>query len=247
MKLRIRRLSHQFSRTRNQCPRPPKRATPASDPSAEVAPRPQSKHLELLRRSIGDWNFARKSKPDVKPDLAGADLTEALGKAGSRASVQLAGADMRGANLAGLAFEEPVPVEASLVGADLTSASWQEACKRGSILLEIYEAKRLNLRGANLDGANLSRTSFKRPYLHGANFRRAKLVDADFRDSALAGICFDGADLRRANLRGADLTNTSLDGADLRGADLSTATITEQQVARAITDSDTKLPVDWEF
>ena len=50
-----------------------------------------------------------------------------------------------------------------------------------------------------------------------------------------------------ANLRGANLTNARFLGANLRGADLSTATVTSKQVAQAITDRDTKLPVDWEF
>ena len=153
---------------------------------------------------------------------------------------------MRRANLAGLAFRQPVLVEASLVGADLTGAIWQNA-QPNSTLLDILESMHLSLRGANLEGANLSRTTFEKPFLRGASFRHAKLVDANFNGSALAGICFDGADLRRANLRGADLTNATFDGGDLRGADLSTATITEQQVARALTDSSTKLPVDWGF
>jgi uncharacterized protein YjbI with pentapeptide repeats len=226
---------------------PPKMATPASGPAAEREPSSQSRHLALLRRGIEDWNFARKSKPDVKPNLEGADLREALGKAGCYASVQLAGAHMPGANLSGLAFHQPVLVEASLAGADLTGVKWQGAQQPNSTLVSILESMHLNLRTANLDGANLSRTSFERPCLHGASLRRAKLIDADFSGSMLAGICFDGADLRRANLRGADLTDASFDGADLCGADLSTATITKQQVARALTDSETKLPVDWEF
>jgi uncharacterized protein YjbI with pentapeptide repeats len=202
--------------------------------------------LELLRQGIAEWNFARKNKPDVKPRLEGADLREVLGKAGSYASVQLAGADMRRANLEGLAFHQPVLVEASLVGADLTGVIWREA-QPNSTLLRFLESMHLNLRGANLEGANLARTTFEKPFLRGVSFRHAKLVDADFSGSALAGICFDGADLRRANLRGADLTSATFDGADLRGADLSTATVTESQVARALTDGSTKLPVDWGF
>jgi len=226
---------------------PPKTATLASGPSTDCESRPSSKHLELLQRGIEDWNFARGNKPDVKPDLLGADLREVLGRAGKCASVQLAGADMRCANMAGLAFNKPVLVEASLVGADLTGASWREAHLPDAIMLGVLESMNLNLRAANLEGANLSQTRFEKPVLHGTNFRRAKLLDADFSGSNLKGICFDGADLRRVNLRGADLTNASFDGSNLRGADLSTATVTKQQIARAFTDRDTKLPVDWEF
>ncbi|MGB7760117.1 MAG: pentapeptide repeat-containing protein [Bryobacteraceae bacterium] len=225
----------------------PNIGSPASGHSVDCGSRPPSKHLELLQRGIEDWNFARKSKPGVKPDLAGADLREVLGKAGRHASVQLAGADMRRANMAGLAFYEPVLVEASLVGADLGGASWREARLPHPILLDAMERRNLNMRAANLEGANLSQTKFERPVLRGADFRHAKLVAADFGGSDLAGLCFDGADLRRANLRGTNLTDASLDGADLRGADLSTAKVTEQQVRRAITDGGTKLPVDWGF
>jgi uncharacterized protein YjbI with pentapeptide repeats len=226
---------------------PPETATPGSGPSSDCESRSPSGHLELLKRGIEDWNFARRNKPDVKPDLVGADLKEVLGKAGKYASVHLEGTDMRRANMAGLAFDQPVLVEASLVEADLTGASWREAHLPDAISLHVLESMRLNLRAANLEGADLSQTRFERPVLHGTNFRRAKLVNADFSRSNLAGICFDEADLRRANLRGADLTNARFEGTNLRGADLSTATASKQQVARAFTDRDTKLPVDWEF
>jgi len=106
---------------------PLKTATPDSSPSADRESRPPSKHLELLQRGIEDWNFARERKPDVKPNLQGFDLREVLAKAGRHVSVQLAGADMRGANLAGLNFHRPILCDASLAGADLTGAIWQKA------------------------------------------------------------------------------------------------------------------------
>lgn len=228
---------------------PPKAATSDPSPSADRESRPPSKHLALLQRGIRDWNFARERKPDVKPNLQGCDLREVLAKADRFASVQLAGADMRGANLSGLKFDEAVLVDASLAGADLTGAVWQRAraLSDGDFYLRYMESHRMNLRAANLEGANLSRTTSQAPCLTGTNFRHATLVDVDFSGSMLQGICFDGADLRNANLRGASLTDATFEGADLRGADLSTATVTRQQVAQGITDRDTKLPVDWEF
>jgi uncharacterized protein YjbI with pentapeptide repeats len=225
---------------------PPKTATPESSPSADRESRPVSKHLEVLQRGIEDWNFARKSKPGVKPNLQGCDLREVFAKADRFVSVQLAGADMRGANLAGLKFHQPLLCDVNLAGADLTGAIWQKA-KAPIYSLDIMARYGMDLRAANLEGANLSRTTFEEPCLVGTNFRGAKLVDADFSGSMLNGICFDGADLQNAKLRGANLTNASFEGANLRGADLSTATVTKQQVAQASTDCDTKLPVDWEF
>jgi uncharacterized protein YjbI with pentapeptide repeats len=221
-------------------PSTPKAAPPSSPPSAEPWPRQQSKHLEILSRGPEEWNHARKNIP--KPDFAGADLREALRKVGSDKSVQLDAADMRRAVLAGLEFDDPILVDASLVGADLTGAKWQDA--RGPGPERLWDkANRLNLREANLTGANLSRTTFRRPYLHGASFRSAKLVGADLSGSNLTDICFDGADLRCANLRKADLTGASLVDADLRGTDLSSAIVTEHQVAQAVTDSDTRRTV----
>lgn len=230
---------------------PAKTATQDSSASAKRESRPPSMHLELLQRGIEHWNFARRRKPDVKPNLQGCDLREVLGRARieafGNAGVQLAGADMRGANLAGLIFRRPVLCDVSFAGADLTGAKWRSA-DRSFIGSAAASTKcGVDLRAANLEGANLSLTTFEEPWLVGTNFRGAKIVDVDFSGSRLKGICFDGAVLLNANLRGADLTDASFKGADLRAADLSTATVTRQQVAQAITDRDTKLPVDWEF
>ena len=62
---------------------------------------------------------------------------------------------------------------------------------------------RINLRGADLRGADLSGGD-----LFGADLRGADLFGADLR----------GADLRGAGLRGADLSRADLRGADLRRA-----------------------------
>ena len=72
---------------------------------------------------------------------------------------------------------------------------------------------RLDLREADLPGANLSEAD-----LHGAD-----LTDTDL----------TGADLARANLREADLTMANLHGAELRGADLRGADLTRADLARA--------------
>jgi hypothetical protein len=100
----------------------PKAATPDSGSLAAPELRLESKHLELLQRGAAEWNFARSNKPDVKPNLAGADLRGVLGKAGPHAFVQLARTDMRRANMAGLTFNNPVLVDANLAGANLTGA-----------------------------------------------------------------------------------------------------------------------------
>jgi len=66
----------------------------------------------------------------------------------------------------------------------------------------------VNLRGADLSGANM----------RGDDLRGANLSGADLSGANLSGADLSGADLRGANLSGADLS-----GADLRGANLSGA------------------------
>ena len=70
----------------------------------------------------------------------------------------------------------------------------------------------MDLRGADLYGANLG----------GADLRGANLGDADLRGANLGGVDLRGADLYGANLGGADLRGANLGDADLRGANLTT-------------------------
>ena len=87
------------------------------------------------------------------------------------------------------------------------------------------EAK-IDLRGAKLDGAELSSMD-----LHGADFSNASAEGADFANCDLKKATFVFADLDRAvflfsdlqgaDLRGAKLRNASLEDADFRGSNLS--------------------------
>jgi len=79
----------------------------------------------------------------------------------------------------------------------------ERECESIKDLVLIAIKEKLNLRGANLIGADLS---------------YANLSDANLSDANLSG-----ADLRYANLSGADLRYANLSGADLRGANLSDA------------------------
>ena len=74
---------------------------------------------------------------------------------------------------------------------------------------------KIDLFGADLNGANL-----RRAYLRGANLRRADLRGADLREAYLRVADLYGADLREAYLRGADLNGAHLRRAYLRGAKL---------------------------
>ncbi|MGW3633537.1 pentapeptide repeat-containing protein [Streptomyces sp. NPDC005122] len=79
---------------------------------------------------------------------------------------------------------------------------------------------RVDLRGAALRRARLSRTQFRH-----SNLARASLVDAqldrsDFTDADLRGALLDDANLKGSNLSGAHLQGASLRKADFRGANL---------------------------
>jgi len=77
-----------------------------------------------------------------------------------------------------------------------------------------------DLRYANLRGANLWEASLSWANLEGADLRNANLVGASLAEANLQGADLEGADLRYANLSYADLTGAKIEGADFRGADI---------------------------
>jgi uncharacterized protein YjbI with pentapeptide repeats len=79
-------------------------------------------------------------------------------------------------------------------------------------IIDVVEKNKSNLRGADLQGANLYEASLRGADLREANLQGASLRGADLREANLYEASLRGADLREANLRGANLY-----GADLRG------------------------------
>ncbi|MEM9386133.1 MAG: toll/interleukin-1 receptor domain-containing protein [Pseudomonadota bacterium] len=112
-------------------------------------------HVELLLRSVKEWNAWRKAKPHETPNLVQADLQgEDLGGADFRRA-NLRGADLRVANLR--AADLPV--------ANLSAADLREADLRGA-----------DLSGADLRGANLGLALLAGADLHQALFYRTNLT-----------------------------------------------------------------------
>jgi uncharacterized protein YjbI with pentapeptide repeats len=122
---------------------------------------------------------------------------------------------------------------ADLSGADLRGADLNEAELRRADLrgadLNEAELRRADLRGANLSGANLSRV-----YLSGANLGEADLSGANLRGAYLIGADLRDANLIGANLREANLKLANLIGADLHGADLSGANLRDAYLSETI-------------
>lgn len=92
--------------------------------------------------------------------------------------------------------------------------------------------KRANLDEADFSGAFASRAKFISAGLRGTRFDKARLNDADFTKADLRGAFFKNADLRRARffrsrLEGADFTGARLKQTDFFDADLSGAVWTD--------------------
>ena len=75
-----------------------------------------------------------------------------------------------------------------------------------------------NLKGADLERANLWSATLVNAKLEDADLRKANLTDADLADAWLAGADLTKATLRNSNLVGARLDGAILDGANLAGA-----------------------------
>jgi uncharacterized protein YjbI with pentapeptide repeats len=137
-----------------------------------------------------------------RPNLRGANLSEA----------NLHGANLRGANLS----------EANLHGANLSGANLRWANLHGANLsganLRWANLIWANLYGANLYGANLCGAD-----LRGANLSEANLIWANLCGADLRGANLSEANLSEANLRGANLSEANLIWANLIWANLNGA------------------------
>jgi hypothetical protein len=94
--------------------------------------------------------------------------------------------------------------------------------------LVAIDLARASLIGANLEGADLSRAALVEAALSGANLSHAVLEWAILIDASITG-----ADLRRADAAGAKLMHADLRHADLRGADLTRADLSRADLRGA--------------
>ncbi len=91
----------------------------------------------------------------------------------------------------------------------------------------------VNLRGADLSGADLHDANLSRTDLTGVCFRKANLQRANLSKTWLRGANFINADLSWADLSQSDLATAIFGGADLRGANLLRASVWETLFADA--------------
>ena len=151
---------------------------------------------------------------------------------------------LRGAQLAGLNFNNQRAQGLDLREADLQTAQWQGArfdnCRFEDALMHGLDASGATLRLCSLDRANASSTlwvgaciedcSAKAIDLGLANLCGAKLSETSFERATLCGALLDGASgdgivFRGADLSGASLLDVRFEDADFRGANLQGARI----------------------
>jgi uncharacterized protein YjbI with pentapeptide repeats len=114
-------------------------------------------------------------------NLSGADLTQ----------LNLAGANLRGADLSGATLSQ-----ANLTNADLTGANLE-----GAILNSV------NLSGASLTGANLKSASLENADLSYAGFISANLEAANLKDAKIQFTNFRGANFRLTTMANGVITS----------------------------------------
>jgi len=96
---------------------------------------------------------------------------------------------------------------------------------KGKLNLVTCYLPSVDLYGADLRGANLTRARLDGTDLIHANLKEAILINADLSgtklmEAKLEGVKLDGVKLREADLRGTDLSGACLTGANLERADL---------------------------
>ena len=135
-----------------------------------------TEELQLIRRSIKEFNAWRKRNLVTQVNLYGADLE----------GMDLSGADLSGANL----------VQANLSGANLERANLFEA------KLHVASCEGAILREATLNLADLSGANLRRADLRGAQLGLANLLRADLRQADVSQAWFASTALADTNLSG---------------------------------------------
>ena len=124
-------------------------------------------HLAKLKEGVEAWNQWRKQKPQIQPDLCGADLSRAdlYGADFSRAN--LSKADIHWANLRDTSFDGANLAEANLTAVNLHGASLAGVDLTGADLTGAAVV-RANLEEANLTGCHVFGISAWKVRLAGA-------------------------------------------------------------------------------
>lgn len=152
-------------------------------------------HLKILRQGVEVWNKWREENPEIKPDLAEANLD----------GVNLCGVNLRNAGLAGVALREADVKMGDLLGVDLRGADLRESNFGNANISKAY-LQASALIATDFCNADLRLTDLRFAYLYGA-----KLIDTDLRWANLRGANLAKAKLNKANITGVNLYGTARD------------------------------------
>ncbi|MBT9311667.1 pentapeptide repeat-containing protein [Leptothoe kymatousa] len=168
-----------------------------------------TEHVELLKQGVEVWNHWRKSRSDVVPDLANADLS--------------------GMSLAGINLSEADLQHADLSYAELPGANLQRASLGGVNLQEAFLFA-ANLGGASLWGARLVGLNLSDINLSGADLRKADLAETDLQRADLSEADLRGANLSRAQALGTNFYRAVFTTACLEDWNINSATVLDDVV-----------------
>jgi len=149
---------------------------------------------EDVKLSMDEGGEAQPS--DLSPDGTSFSVTF------NAESLKLSGVNLKNVDLQGAYLQD-----ASLAGANLQGANLADALLQGA-----------NLAGANLKDADLQGASLQGANLTGANLNLANLSGADLTGANLSVANLHGADLQNANFTNANLSGANLNGANTTGA-----------------------------
>jgi uncharacterized protein YjbI with pentapeptide repeats len=164
-------------------------------------------------------------------DLNGADMRRAtlagmtLGGGADGPRTNFRDVRLDRADLRGVPFGDLDLTGASLTRADLRRTGWEDTTAMNADL------SRADLRGASLSFGGIAGANFQRADLRGARLRSTygayAGLQTDFRRADLSGADISNASLAAARFERADLTRADLTDTDLTGARFARATLTE--------------------
>ncbi|WP_081508026.1 pentapeptide repeat-containing protein [Roseovarius mucosus] len=131
-------------------------------------------------------------------------------------------------------FDVPCPELSEVEGDDVRTSAEIESFKKKLVAwrdrLHDYSGYRLDLRGANLQGTDLSA---KRPDASDAVFAGLLLVGTRIEGANLSEARMEGADLNAARMEGANLSRARMEGADLSAARIEGANLFRTRMGNA--------------
>ena len=167
---------------------------------------PNDDQVRILELGISAWNEWRQANPNVKPNLAEADL--------------------RGLDVARYDHNYFLEIDQARYEAEneMRTSEWHTAEEEEIVVDDSYwpsdlpygfDLNNADLTDARLDGANFSGASFARANLKYAHLDGADLSDSSFEGANLHHASLQGVNLSFANLTRANLISVALDNANL--------------------------------